>query len=174
MHTPGIRADDGQRLHFGAVERENPAFVLEQHDRFPGRVESQRLVCWCVGRALSPLGIDKWPLEEPGEELRPQYSRDRAIDCRFGDAAALDERDELGKAVRIRQFEIDARFERLAAGVGFVRRHVMASPELLDAEVVGSDETIESPLAAQDVLEQPAVRMRRYTVDVVVADRKSV
>ena len=80
---------------------------------------------WCaggVGHALGAIGIDVRLLEQAGQELRAQHARDRAIDRRLGDAAALDQRDELGKAVRIGQLQVDAGLERLAAGVGLVAR----------------------------------------------------
>src|SRR4030095_2915092 len=45
----------------------------------------------------------------------------------------------------------------------------MATLELLDAKVVRDDDAVESPLTAQNVCEQPAFRVRRHAVDLVVA-----
>ena len=66
-----------------AVERQAAPVVLQEHDRAARGLERERLVLGRVARPrLGALGIHVGVLEQPGQELRAQDARDRAVERR--------------------------------------------------------------------------------------------
>ena len=78
------------------------------------------------GDALGRVGSTKGCSNRPSQELGAQHAGGRRDRRHFGDAAALDHRDERGEAIRLRQLDVDAGRQRQARRVGLVARHVMA------------------------------------------------
>src|SRR5439155_3431242 len=98
-----------------------------------------------------------------------EHARDGAIDVGLRDAAASDLRRELRIAVWVRELEIDTGIEGLPRGIYLVLGNMMPADQLLDAEVIGHNQTAKPPLTAKHVVEQPAVRVRWNPVYFVIA-----
>ena len=98
----------------------SPPCVLEQDDRLARRLERQRLVLGVLvtrsARSGSTYGCSNSPARNFARSTR---ATERSI-ADSGTRPLFTSADELGKAVRVGQLEVDAGLERLRAGVGLV------------------------------------------------------
>ena len=163
-----IRSDHRDALVLVLIEWQEIVLVLQQHDGFVRRLQRQLLRLRTVGDLLSLLGIDKWVLEQASQKFGPQHARDRAIDHRFGNASFFDVLSEKVKRVGEGQLDVNPGFQRHLGGFLVASDHVMQVLQIGDAEVVGDQDSVESPFLAKNVVEQMLIGVRRNAVDFVV------
>ena len=118
-------------------------------------------------------GIDVRILEQPELELRAQHRPQALVEQRLGNGSLANELQQRRVAVGVRQLDVDARPDGERRRLLRVVREVVAVQlgalvQLADREVVRHHEAAESPLLPQDLVEQPAVGVRRDPVDLVV------
>ena len=127
-----------------------------------------------VGDFFGVGRIDVGIIEQAGEKFCAEHARGGAIDGSFGDRAVVHLLNETGKGVRKRQLDVHAGVESHARGGVFIRDDVMDANEFHDAEIIGDDDAVESPLVAQNVGKQMLVAVRRDAVDFVVGGHHGV
>src|ERR1700675_1028749 len=91
-----------------------------------------------------------------------------AIDRGFGDFAFLHLFDQRGISVREGELDVDAGVQRESRGGFLGADDVMNPDELGDAEIVGDEDAVETPLMAKNVDQEVFVAVRRDAVDFVV------
>ena len=148
-----VGADDGDVFVFGGGERKKIVLVLQQHDRFARGLQREFLMFGAVGDFFGVGGIDIGIIEKAGEKFCAEHARDGAIDrrlrrpCRCAPA----ERDRpIGvwrRATRCPR----RRREPCARRLPYSRRRDGRANEFGDAEIIGDDDAVESPLVAQNV-----------------------
>src|SRR5580704_12882514 len=123
---------------------------------------------FCVG------GIDVGIIEKAGEKFCAEDARSSAIDGRFGDGAVVHLLNEAGKGAGKRQLDVHASVESHARGGIFVRDDVMDANEFHDAEIIGDDDAVESPLVAENIGQKMLVAVGRDAVDFVIGGHHGV
>jgi len=168
MNLGGVRSDDGDFFIFAFGQRKQMAFVLQENDGFARGFERELPVLGAVGDFFGVGGVHEGVIEKAGEELHAEKASDGAVDLRFGDLALMNCIDEARIGGEEGEFDIHAGIEGKAGGGGTIRNEVMDGAELGDAEVVGGDGALKTPLAAKDVAEEMAVAMGGNAVNLVV------
>ena len=121
-----------------------------------------------VGDFFGVGGVHEGIIEKAGEEFHAEKASDGAVNLRFGDLALMNRLDKAGIGGEEREFDIHAGIEGKAGGGGIVRNEVMDGAEFGDAEVVGGDGALKTPLAAKNVAEEMPVAMGGNAVNFVV------
>ncbi len=163
-----IGADHGDRLH-GSGDRQQVRVVLEQDDRCPGGLTRQRAMVGVTIDHCGRLDIDVRLLEQAELELHAEHPRDRRVDRRDRDEAAL-ERVEVRPLLAVRRLKDDVqpgfegvRGRRARVGLGHVQNRRAAG-----GRGVRDHEPLEPPVALQDVRQEPPILCCRRSVDGVV------
>src|SRR5436309_5897331 len=84
-------------------------------------------------------------LEESEQELGLEVARDSFVERGLRDLAVFNELQKRLIAIRVGQFNVNARFKRALRRFHFIARHVMQIHKLWDAVIIGSDEAMEGP-----------------------------
>src|SRR5450755_1013275 len=108
----------------------------------------------CVG------GIDIGIVEEAETELGGENVGNGSVEVTLGDGALLDQIEQSSIDRAVGQVVIDARGNCEARSISVVERYVMGSDKHLETIAIGGDVAFESPLLAQDFIEQPVVDVR--------------
>src|SRR5579883_3435216 len=168
MNLGGVRSDDGDFFIFAFGQRKQMAFVLQENDGFARGFERELLMLGTVGDFFGVGGGHEGSIKKAGEELHAENTCDGAVNLRFGDLALMYRFDEARIGGEEREFDIHAGVEGKAGSGGVVPNEVMDGAEFGDAEVVGGDGALKTPLAAKDVAEEMAVAMGGNAVNFVV------
>ncbi len=168
VHAVGIGADHGNGLELGEIERQQVLVVLEEDDCLLRGLQRERAVLGAVGGLLGVVRIDIGIVEQAETELRRQHAGDGAVDHCLRDGSLLYLPEQRAVDGAVGEVVVNSGCERHAGGVGVVRGDVVGFSEHLQAVAVGGDVAAESPLLAQDFVEQPVVDVRRDAVDFVV------
>ena len=117
--------------------------------------------------------IDIWIVEQSHLELPEKHGRNQIVELRFLEHALLHKFHQVQIAVRIGQLNVDARFDRQLARFLFVLSDKVAVrvrpvSKLPDRVVIRYDKSLETPLLAQHIAQQPLIRMGRHAIDLVV------
>ena len=152
---------------FGQGERQDTV-ILEQDQRLFGGLASQRHT-FCAVRRHRLLKIGPWIVEQSGVELHGQETAHCGVDLIHRNAALVHALHEVFEACALRQVDIDTRFQSQFGGGGIIGHDLVQAGEVFDRVIIGDDGAFVIPFAAQHVIQQPAVRVRRDTVDLVVA-----
>ena len=149
--TATERTLDGDRQDVAAVLQQHEGFArhlaggLARFRRREGRVE--------MGR------IDVRAVEQADAELGAQHPPDRLVDHAFRHPAGAHLVGQVLDVELAHHVHVDAGEDRLARGLGAVRRDAVVD-EFADADPVGGDEAVEAPLLAQHVGQKPGIGRR--------------
>ena len=156
-HVPngvGVGADDGDVGQIGGEGQDVP-FVFEQDDGFAGDVAGELALGGGVEHGRDRLLIHIRVLEETQLEFHGQVAGDNFVHQRLVYLArfhCLHERCAV--IVGAGQFHVYARFEgdfgRLRPAIG----QAVGALDFGDGEIVGDDEAIKTPFAAQNIGQQ--------------------
>jgi len=116
-HAVGVRSDDGDAAHPVLVERQDTAFVLQQRDGLPRRLERQGAMERVVYDPLGLVRVDVRIVEQPQEELRAQHRPHALVDERLRNDAVPHEIDQMGVTVGVGQLDVDAGADGQFGGV---------------------------------------------------------
>ena len=176
MHREAVAAEQGHRIVRGGADERNPlpargierqdAVVPEHDGALPGDLAGQR----DGGRRLQIDGafVRIRLLEQAEADLLGDDASHDGVDRLDRDEPALDRLAQVGGAVVGGQFDVEAGVEREGRRLGPVAGEVVVLVEKADADVVGDDQAVESPLLTEHAGEQAARRVARFVVDVVV------
>jgi len=152
----GGGTDDGDGFHFGRIERQSVALVLEEDDGFAGGVEREFAIRGGVDVGKGELGPRNvgGRIEHAEAEARFEETADGAID--FG------HRDE-AVALRVAQDTVFVAAGEVGTGFGgqsggLVEREceIVSGVEIGDGAAVGDNEALEAPLIAEKIVEESA------------------
>ena len=149
--------------------------VLLRHGQSTWNLEN--LFTGWVDVDLSPQGLLE--AQEAGRLLKAEgFAFDQAFTSVLKRAIrtlwiTLDQLDQMFVAIRLGQLDVHAGAHREQTRLLAVACHVVAVQfrplgQLANGVVIGDDESVEAPLAAQHVAQEPAVGVRRHAVDLVV------
>src|SRR5262245_21455445 len=168
MNAGRIWADDRDGLQFGAIERQQAAFVLEQRDGTARGFRRQVLMSLAVGQLRRALRVDVRVLEEAEQKLRAQRSGHGPVQRGHRNSSLIDQLRKQRVTIGIGQLDVHARFERAYGGRSFVRSDLVTRGEFGDPEIIGSDHSFEPPLLPQYLFEQELAAVRRDAVNLIV------
>ena len=162
-------AEDRDALELSCVQREKSAFVLEQHDRLLGRLQSQRAVCGTVDhieRDFAPRQAVEW-IEFAEFHANPEHAGEGIVEALFGDFAVADGDRNLSGVFLVR--EIAASHHAAGDGVHVVHfSRAVSLHQGAHAAEVRNDESLVAPFVFQKIRQQPMVDIVRSAVDGVV------
>src|SRR5690606_28217624 len=138
-----------------------------------GRVAGKGDAFGTVGTARL-LAVRPGVFEQAGVELHRQESADRLVDGGHWNAAGSDRFGQGPEAGAFGKVDVDPSAQGDLRRFAIVLGDMMEARKILDCVVVGDDRAPETPFAAQDPVEQPAVRVARNAVDLVVAGHHRV
>ena len=176
MHREAVAAEQGHRVVRGGTDERDalPARRIERQDAvvpehdgaLPGDLAGQR----DGGRRLQIDGafVRVRLLEQAEADLFGDDASHDGVDRLDRDEPALDRFAQVGGAVVGGQFDVKTGVEREGRRLGTVAGEVVVLVEEADADVVGDDQAVESPLVTEHAGEQVARRVARLVVDVVV------
>ena len=151
------RADDRDPLaRLG--QRQQVAVVLQKHDRFLRRLARQRQRRLGARARLLALHVDpaEGIVEQPEPRLGREHAAHRLVEPLHRHFALL---DKIGKVIAVeaaRHAHVDAGHEGDPRRVARIGREAMRD-HLHIAGVIGDDEALEIPFAAQQLLHQPGI-----------------
>src|ERR1700684_19450 len=119
-------------------------------------------------------GIDIGIVKKSGEKFCTEHARGGAMDGAFGNRAVVHLLNETGIGIRKRQLDVHAGVESHARGGILISRDVMDANEFHDAEIIGDNDAVESPLLAENVGKQVLVAVGRDAVDFVIGGHHGV
>ena len=172
----GIRSDDRDgRLGRARrdCERQDPV-VLQQDERFCRGPTRERYAFRTVRSHGGRCVGDEWFLEQTGVELHGQDTLDCLVDLCLRHLAL---RQQVGKVAigrPVGKIDIDPRIHGQHRRSRNVLGDFVPADHFLDREVIGHDGALVVPFAAQDIVEQPLVRMAGDAVDLVIARHDGV
>ena len=145
----------------------SPSFLSMTIDLRPASRASAR-VCGSIERAALALLVDaaEGIVEQAEHRLQRQHAADRLVELRLRHRAAAHEVGQILAVEAALHAHVDAGEEGEPRRVAPVLR-VAGGDHLLVAGVVGDDEALETPLAAQQVGHQPMVAGRGHAIDLV-------
>ena len=162
----GVGADHRQRAELAPIERQEPALVLQQDDGPPRRFKRQGTMLIAVGDGQGCSLVYKGILEQAKLELDAQDLRHGFIHPFHGDVSSLNRPFQVAEAAT--QLHVHAAGKGLDRGIALAGSDPVQAVQIVHAPAIGDDEALEAPFAAQQVLQQPGVDMRRHTVDLIV------
>ena len=172
MHVVRIRPDHGDVLVLG--RRAAKGFlILEEDERFACGFQRELLMLGTVRDFFGVVRIDIRIVEQPGEKFCAEHVRDGAINGSFGDRAVVHLLHETGIGVGKGNSMSTPASRAMRAAASLIRDDVVDANEFGDAEIIGDDDAVESPLVAQNVGKQMFVAVRRDAVDFVVGGHDS-
>ncbi len=145
-----MRADDGNGVHSGAIDRQHAILVLEQNDALLRDAARGGKAALHIDHAL--LG---WEVEEPGEKHGAQDAVHVVIQLRHGDFARLD------RLLELFAVEVVHRLLIIEAGCRGFDRAVRSTP-------VRDHEALEAPISLEHIGKRVFVLAGVLTVDGVV------
>ena len=167
LHRIGQGADHGHLTQV-LVERQEPAFIPEQHHR-PLRGEACFPAVLGQGdnlRQLRLIGVRL--LEETHPDLYGENGPHGRLDVGQLQRAVL---DESGKVLRVRatgHVHVQTRIQRAQGRLAPIAGEAL-DDQVPDGHRVADDKALEPPLAAQHIVKQPAVATGRDVVEVHVS-----
>src|ERR1700730_15034112 len=154
MQIGGVGADDRYSFVFVLRQRKQVVLVLEQHDGLACCFQSELLMLRAVGDFFGVVGIGVRAIEKASDEFGAQNTSHGAVDRSFRHFSLLNLLDQAAIRLIEREFDVNAGVERQPGGFVFGRNDVMDGAQLCGTEVVGGDESLESPFSSQNILQQ--------------------
>ena len=165
---PGREGPDQRDRLARLRKRQQVAVVLQQDDRLAAGLARKRPVLRKQRARLFALLVDppERILEQAEHVLRREHPADRGVQHGFRNFAGSDEVGHMLAVEAALHAHVDAGEEREPCRVAPVLG-IAVRDHFLVAGVVGDDEALETPLAAQQVGHQPVVSGRRNPRDFV-------
>src|SRR5262245_27951432 len=160
MDACSVGADDRDGFQFGAIERQQPAFVLEQSDRAARGFGRQFLMRLAVRQFRRSLRIDVWIFEEAEREFGAQDIGHSPVQRGGGNSSLFYQFRKRRIDVRIGKFYVHTGFEREFGRFGSVSGDMMKRLQLLDRVMVRGDQTSEPLLLSHYLLQKYPVGSR--------------